>query len=233
MNTLLNGIFISEDGGVSALSLTATELAVPENIIASLSADMVLKSRLVAEVEPGCPASLCLGSGNISYWTVHLSQLPLRCPYALNDKGELVPNVSGKDNVLELFWTPPSSMRLEMLIPVEAQGAQFVCREPYLLAFDEKCAWRLPLANLYEDGKLCMGSYHSRSGTQLGCIKLALNQLKSGQWSADLADRTVLEHTRALFRFKANNSGFDQVSVANWQKYCNKVVIGNLQYVAL
>ena len=99
---------------------------------------------------------------------------------------------------MKLSWNPPDDMYLILLYHSKS-------RLSYLSALSTvtKKLYRLPLSNLYEDGKLCLGRAASAAlSATSGCIeqsRVMIKQFESGEWNTDLSPN--LTFTKAIMQF--------------------------------
>jgi hypothetical protein len=148
----------------------------------------------------------------------------------------MVPMFSaGEDRAEHTFeWTPPAGVGL-YYVWADNQVPYFIAIAPRLL--DPKssmAAFRLPLPNIYGDGRVCMGrewSYRSQTGLgEAGSEPLAraVNRFWSSGWNADLLDSISSSH--AMFRFTPE--GAQQPVPDNWRSHCSIISHAAFNWVA-
>jgi hypothetical protein len=132
---------------------------------------------------------------------------------------------------MNLVWTPPSTMGLYLVLYWEvgtAGSINSVEPVPYLVAASvNKRTYLLPIPNLYDDGKICLGRDEtSRAQTfrTLGGLGAQLDAatkiLQETTWNVDLL-RNVSGHTQDMFRFDADGK---QMPVPNdWTEHCTLI----------
>lgn len=179
-----------------------------------------------------------INEGSVCYYTVRLKSIPMKSPFRLVEN-VLVPNFSSNvDPVLPLIWTPPEGMGLAMLIIIQSAKVDVNKYESstefqYLVAFDAKTAlYRMPLANVYDDGRLCLGRFDAVANSHVEVIDKVLAQFKASQWNSDLWRKPEL--SQKMFRFKPSNENFEVLPpLEPWQKLCEKISTGILNNLVL
>lgn len=210
-------------GKITRRVTNEAEIHVSDELMSSLSGNIIRKQRRIMEVLPGVMAHVSFGNG-WALWSMEIAKIPMRCPFHMVDK-MLVPNLSSEtDEILELTWTPPASMRLRYGVWIEPYDARdmFQASYSYLVAYDERGqSYKLPLGNLYDDCRLCTGKYENRSNNHVKLIHNSLKQFEQGLWNADLWKNP--EQTQRMFRFKPKDEGFAVLPIdGNWTSLCNK-----------
>jgi hypothetical protein len=113
---------------------------------------------------------------------------------------------------MSMDWTVPETMRLYFVsrwaFAAGIEGAVGVMPLFYLIAVDpsQKRTHILPLPNIYDEGKVCMGS-----GTDMEKFDLrqdvfqqqdyALNAFLKSRWNADLLNENRAKNSKLIFRF--------------------------------
>lgn len=180
-------------------------------------------------------------STNIQYWSIPMLELCLRTTFGANG-AEFFPTFAHKDSAevpMEVIWNladaminQETGMRIRFVAEVATNGPNgFYVRDHYLYAFDPRgAAYKLPLGNLYENCRLCMGDYDNTSGSAAGAVILALKQFRSAPWNSDLfSDEDVVMR---FFRFKPLEKGFQTLPIIeDWTRDCSKVGTANLKFI--
>jgi hypothetical protein len=92
--------------------------------------------------------------------------------------------------------------------------------------------YRIPLSNVYDDCKVCMGDYNTEHPTLQQALDAALEQFLTSPWNADL--RKSSEKSDAFFRFKPENAGFETLPVVGqWNNLCERVELPALEFLVL
>jgi hypothetical protein len=119
-------------------------------------------------------------------------------------------------------------MFLFYIATLNKTGAQWGASDVYLIATrkGDKKFYRLPLNNLYEDGRVCMGSGYFLEGKTLSDqFAGSLKHFESSPWNTDLANHSRPENARAMFSFDLK--GKQKTVDGDWAKYCQAVNNGN------
>ena len=177
----------------------------------------------------------------IQYWSIPMNELVLRTTFGVNE-GEFYPTFAPKDSPevpMEVVWNQATgmseqghSMEIRFVAEVGLNGAHgFYVRDHYLFAFDErKAAYKLPLGNLYENCRLCMGDYDSTCSSATGSLVTALKQFRAAPWNSDLFSDEDIVHK--FFRFKPLEKGFQTLPIqVDWTTVCTKVSTANLKFI--
>jgi hypothetical protein len=220
-------IVLRENNTFLRRTITDEEFSITNEVVAAMASDLVLTVRTVFGL-PNDHGPVNLSLGRDRYYTVMLSHLSIKTAWIFfKDKNILTPNF-GSGNVppvMTMKWYPPAEMELYAVFNLDVIGTILAV---YLLAYhhEDKTWWRLPLGNLYDDGKVCMGRTPNPSSTSdQDTIVKWLAILEQSQWNADLWNS--VEKTQRLFQFKPlKDSGFEQVPLpkdVNWMSLCDKI----------
>ena len=171
----------------------------------------------------------------VATYTIQCRTIPLRTRFKLDGK-VMVPLFGTHNNepILQLKWTAPDSMRIYLIVEVTQQPtgrspSTFQCSNQWLVAVDSSQRyWRLPTSNVYEDCRLCIGTFDSVGTSHVDVLSLAWKQFHLSEWNTDLSDRAGsggAQNAAALFRFTPNEKeGFTQLPCpASWMSYCTKI----------
>lgn len=226
---------LEKSGEIIRRDITERAVDVGESIVNSLSAnvDRIVKFAFQTR-DPSMMVHL-RACADANYWTVEMPRIVLRTSFKM-DRDHLVPNFSGDGIDMPLFWTPPSSCKLAfMVIEKMRTSSSRWLNFAYLFAInsDNRC-YRLPLANIYADCKLCLGEFESTGATSHAVILKALDQFDKSEWNSDLWRQDENgAHTMAMFRFKPEGDNFVQVMPENWTALCQKVATPMCEKVVL
>lgn len=169
-------------------------------------------------------------SRDIDHLSIHTFYRPVK---DINDKVILVPVFQQPGAEMNFRWEPPGSMKLYVICFWEStfiiNGA---APKIYLVAKDTttRKTFLLPLPNLYEDARICLGNeledFIGKSGVdQLG---LAIAKLQTAKWNTDLL-RSVHHEVESLFRFDPD--GKQLPPAAPWTTACRAVNHHAYQYL--
>lgn len=165
-------------------------------------------------------------------FTIPVISLPMRAHFEPSeDKSYIYPQFSASDDkpTIDLRWLVPASMIVVIVADVTfAKEPGYTIANSYLVAIDgSRRTYRLPVSNVYEDGRMCNGSYDNRGRTAAEALSKLWRQFQTSRWQSDLADRggaAVKDGAKNLFRFKAlEPSGFEQLPpMKTWTSCCTK-----------
>jgi len=214
------------DGKLFREDITRREIGITPQIARAMSGDVSARANAIAQHERWGQFNVQVESTGDCWWTALLPRLTIKCPWRM-DGGKWTPNLNNpEDPIQALDWIPPDDMRLVFLMPVKWSPGNCIAEKvghTYLFAFDNQGAtWRLPLGNLYDECRICLGQERFAAASHMQCVAAALEQFANSQWNADLW-RTQAQ-TKALFSFLPKDSGFDQIPPErHWTSYCSKV----------
>jgi hypothetical protein len=103
----------------------------------------------------------------------------------------------------------------------------------YLAATSESnLTYRIPLSNVYDDCRICMGDYDAGGDSLPQALECALNQFLISPWNSDL--RKSSAKSDAFFRFKPKNEGVETLPVeGQWNNLCERVSVPALESLCL
>lgn len=214
---------VLKDDGIHEVSITTRRLKTEQQVL-----DILCDGRLSSIPDVfsvgGSRAHLKHAPPRYNYVTVEVPHIVLNANFEVVDD-LILPKFLGKHVTpampLRPIWTPPGDCRLRFLVCADSLTAT-VC---HLVAFDSSSkAYRLPLPNIFEDCKVCMGEYDptGKNLHQTACI--SVDQFFGSPWNTDLLDDDRLNSSRELFRWKPSGDKLDQVYPAeHWTTYCEKV----------
>lgn len=119
------------------------------------------------------------------------------------------------------LWHPPDDMKLwlvSVMTPTGPSGA-YLPELTYIIAVGKKKFYRLPLPNLYEDCRICMGSWASKNiETWQDRFIEVYEQFWNAPWNTDLSDKHKPTESTAMFVF--DSKGKQLPSPDGWEKLC-------------
>lgn len=222
---------ISPTGGIVIRNIQETDIRLGDNALSELNAKSPRRLANLDDIPNwGRVGVTTVGAHN--FYTVWINRIPMNARFRLLE-GVMVPQFnSSTDPLMTLVWDPRHlDLKLKMLIRITREGNADVV---WLFAYDSQGkAWRLPLANVYEDCKLCTGQYDSYSDTHLGVVRKVLTQFEQGNWNKDLWDG--VEQTHRFFRWAPKNDQFEVLPPSPdgtvWTTLCKKVAHQFMEYV--
>lgn len=163
-----------------------------------------------------------------------LPALPLKTAFHAVDK-LMLPVFSSDKAPMSLSWVPPKDMDLRFIVGATYGAPQsnyptgyFQFNTSYLLAFSsEKRCYKLPMPNIYADGRLCLGNSHIEVQSTLQDVYLATYRLFcDAPWGTDLWDN--IEITQKLIRLEPTKDGFKSLPPDGDWKAMSAVVANEL-----
>lgn len=220
MNT--TEIIIRENGTIAERVVQERTLKVQKAVLEELSAYVTREVRNAFDV-PNLGHAHANVSKDSTVWSVRLDRVPLNTCFGMVG-GVLVPKFESAEMQMPLEWKVPEEVRLVFVTETKFQGPKTVVQANWLFAFnDVGNAYRLPLPNLYDDCKLCMGTFTTAHNSAQECLVASLEQFRKSEWNSDLMPS--IEDAQRFFRFKPTNETFDTLSIDAeiWTDLCEKV----------
>lgn len=233
---------IREQGAIVRRNVREDVLNVPPDFLQRLNGDTNLIVRDIMTASGPQQFSELPVHGRIgtkySYYTMRLPAIVFQCTFKTiaGDPLILFPDFTGGQELV-MVWEAPHSMALAFVVSVNHDRHPTTPTQ-WLFAVDPQgVTWRLPIANLFEDCKLCLGDGWADPGSHSSCVSQALQQLIKSPWNKDLwgAAGNVRDHTAAMFRWSVDKEGKrSQLPVPeNWQPLCTKVAVDAFKHVVL
>lgn len=121
------------------------------------------------------------------------------------------------------YWTKPESMALFIIQQFKYIGGAWAAGETYLIATrkGDGAYYRLPMTNIYEEARVCMGAWKLEGKTFQQWYDHAVKHLANSPWNCDLRDQSRTEDMQAIFSFKLD--GTQAPVPEDWHKHCKKV----------
>lgn len=235
-----NLLMITEKG-VERWVIHKYQLKVNESqLMESIARNVVRKCEAVIKI--GGPYGMACVSLKQTFemWSVRVLKLSLECPFYLQDGVHTPAFADGNQAVMKLEWTP--HMKVVLGITVHKDMTTRYAGDHYLIAFDARGnMWRMPVANLYEDGKLCHGQPSSKFDCSLDCVMDCCKRFSNSKWNADLyqlSDEKRFRSTRDMFRWAPDDKGFNQLPLTlsgskDWTSLCQKISNETLQQLIM
>lgn len=213
---------LASDGSFSKRVIQEIELEITDAIMQAVAGD-VTRTTLNVFALDGCgPIHLSMGT-SVGFITINLPTIPIKAPYTTAGGGILVPNFAGGTPILSLVWKVPTGMRVRLMFQFE----RLAVLDTWLFACDnENRTFRLPLANLHEDCRVCMGHNPVTAANVMQLAAKELETFASAQFNTDLWGD--VESTQRMFQFKPRNEKKDSwetlpVQADNWTNLCKQV----------
>lgn len=193
------------------------------------------KQPAIDEID-GLPVTLATSEANCLAG-VSIKGFSLRT-WAKEHNGLLVPTFQkeGRETMERtLAWTPPGTMKLFMIVKAKSDlvNKQWMLVESYLIAKAASAVpagfFRLPLPNIYPDGRVCLGNdFKGHSPTLLGVLKAAIRRLNESSWNTDMLPD--MDESWKLLRFNSTTLAAETPE-GNWWDACTR--ISRLEYDSL
>lgn len=207
-----------------------TEVSLTDAVIGTMSNGVSVSIRSAMQLqshEETMRVSGRFASDDTSVWVVNLRSI--RFTAGITSRDGLVSLNFESPNKMEVLWKPPADMAMSLLVTVyRGDGGSWWCDKCYLVAYDrDGVAYRMPVANVFDDTSLCTGEYSRTGATIQDLIRVSYVQFRESPWNADLYSSKSDEfkiRTTKLFRWRANNEGFEQIAPEQaWQTLCERV----------
>lgn len=213
---------ISDDGKVVRRTVTESALRITDDAFQTLVAGSPTKIKWVYND----PKTLCMDltvKGPLTLAIAWLYQLKLKAPFRLVNN-VLVPVFDSKvDPVMAIPFYPHAGCSMACITSCQWGGGGYQTVQVYFLMRDARLNyWLPPMPNLYEDGRVCHGTFAFRDKTSLLEIcQQSIQMIEEADWNNHL--HKPVEKTQAFFRFTPKNDGFETVPCPDWATHCTKI----------
>lgn len=234
---------ITEDGVIQNVNETWEDIKLNDSFMDNL---MVNSARKMTSVFPAMVIDPSLEQGKVhvnainssgdANWTVELPFLPITCPFKVDGDSLMTPAFGKTENpMVSVSWKPLEHMRLYWVVMITRSGVEKVpwtTGYQYVVAYHTDGTFhKLPVSNLYDDCRLCTGTYDGSAATHLEVLQKSWVQLVKAEWQGDLwhdKGAAYQERTDRLFRFKPAERGFEQLKPSvqkekKWTDYTDKI----------
>jgi hypothetical protein len=220
---------LTAEGAIKRRQISEEEIDVSAEIVQWLARDTHYRIPRVWNFENIGMAGVAI-QAEYMYWTIELTRLIMRAAWHPGNN-MLVPNFGSKsDPVLTVTWTPPADCRLKfitLLQPMPRDPNTWLWGGSWLLAQDKQgILWRLPMANVHDDGSCCTGMHPSPTDTScIGLLMKIIQNFDNANYNADLWKNS--ENTQRFFRVKQVDDKFTSLAPESgsspWSIFCLKV----------
>lgn len=232
-------IVITADNKILKRSTNESALEITDTVVATLLSDVSLGVGPVGEVrylDKPTVFALSLVSKNSLYATVRLPALKIVSTYLVGQGGLLLPTFGRGGDRMSAVWVKPTDIDLEivMLISAAYRPAEgWYHGMLWLFGMDKSATtWRLPLPNLYDDGRICTGNNSTHQPTLIGLLEVTLAAFANSPWNTDFYNTTT--ESPKFFRFKADKKDLvTQPIDGDWKKLSRKVGTSLSRYIQL
>lgn len=222
------GVLIKRDGRAYRFNIqTPTPIEASDEIMARIASQQGKEIIQPFDIN-GAACKMVLHKENTALVSFRIRVLTLRTYWMpLSDNQVLVPTWNNVPNSVEfaLRWPVPDSMRLHFAAECVRAGGMWKVSEPILFATHVPTVngfWRLPLPNMYDDGKICLGrdpSTHQADPSLHLMLTKVLAKLAETRWGVDLPPN--LTNSQAMFRFNMYDHSPIYYS-GEWSALCRK-----------
>jgi hypothetical protein len=232
-------VLLGEDGRVFRRVVQQREVVVDENAVFSAVKESQMARIPNAMIVGKSIAGLSIKeepSRVIIYATVSLPFVRFNTSFKTLEDGQVVvpvfekPNPSSSTPRFTVDWDVAvacqGKVRLWLLVEViKTKEPLFETSTCWLAATSSSGhIYRIPLSNVYDDCKICMGDTWGgrQQPTLQQSLDEALNQFLNSPWNSDLSKSR--EKSDAFFRFKPENEGFKTLpTTQQWNNLCERV----------
>lgn len=239
-------ILLNEDGRVFRREIIQKEVLINEDaVFAAFKSEQKvrLKDALLVGKNPTSLMVVNERSGIVNvHATVRLNTLKLNTGFKMADDA-MVPvfePYDGKKPRFNAEWDVnvacSGKVKLWLLIQTKHKPDESsVVGDCFIVATSAtNRTYRIPLANVFDDCRICMGDrWDGRTQPNIyAALDAAYEQFCNSPWNADLKRAT--EKSDAFFRFRAKNDGFETLPVnGQWSNLCERVSIPSLENLVL
>lgn len=225
-------ILILPDGKIIQRSIIETEKNIGHDVIERFSSGVVRSFPNVFSVE-GRPVEAFIEEGENGYFSTRVTKIPLKAPFKI-EEGILYPKFSATNEpVFPMEWITPDEMWLQLIVKCYTRERKTFIHTIWLIALDkENRAYRLPLANLFEDGRICIGDILNERVSAQDAVSAVWEQIKNSVWNGDLDMNP--DEAKSMFRFKALADGFEQLPpLSHWKELCRVIAPPILKIIGI
>ena len=228
-------IRLNPDGSSEYVVEHSEPKQIAESLIQRFGKDVVRVVKRVFPTPNGVAHMIITGTE--CYAVSRLPRINLLSHYDTLEDKTLVP-VFIKDDapnaanypVMPLVWECPKDMVLLFVARiynhdnVNEKMMTHKDQSCFLIAYNQqKQAWLLPLPNLYEDTAICMGQFDGISTNAARSFGVALEQFDKSSWNSDLIEKSRIEASKLMFRFKADKTETTCIPfTGDWTQLCQK-----------
>jgi hypothetical protein len=221
-----------QGGRLQRVEKTTNDVNIPPQILKEAANNITMSVPHAAMINDWGFLNLSLMPNGYVFATVPVQRIVLRTSLDVRN-GDVnkffVPNFASTENIVEATWKVPDDMRVILVLAMQTRGPTYCVGKSYLYAVDKRPEyWRLPLANIYEDGSVCEGREIRWFPSLMEAVVDMLSIFDKSRWTSHLwVDH---EKSQRMFRFSAlDKGGFDTLPVLNWPSNCTKVVVAEIQ----
>jgi hypothetical protein len=237
-------VLLSEDGRIFRRNIAQTEVMVDEAAVFTAFREgqsVQVRNALLVGGETASLGLKSLPDGRVSIAaTIPLKFIHLNTNFKL-EGGVAMPIFTTPDPnepTLNVDWDVrvacSGKVKLWFLVnTIQRHDGLFYNGECYLAASSvTNRIYRIPLANIYDEGRICMGVYTAINPSLQEALSMALTQFLASPWNSDL--HRPAEKSDAFFRFKVSNDGYETLPVVGqWSNLCERISVPQLDALIL
>ena len=220
---------LDSSGDFCEVVIAANKLEINDTFVSTLASRIPRKVRNLCKIKSKAFEDYVFVSASVlpsggCVFSIPIVAINLDATYTIQEK-VIWATFSKEDQRMILKWNAPGDMSLVFLVHVESTGVI----GSYLVATNSQGVnYRLPFGNIYEDCKMCGGSYVSASSSLLESAERALWQFENSPWNVDLAKPEYAKaggKLHSLASWNISNDEFVQVECLDWEANCEKVSV--------
>ncbi len=215
MRQLQNGateLIVDADHGFIRRQVYEVAVGRSEELLVRLAATSALVMRNIADVG-GCIVSASMASGIITAWA-RVPGIKITGKFKVVEGGKvLTPDFWTRDPGLDLSlpWASHPGMAIYFVVVMDRPNALFRLNNAYIVGSDTTSTvkgWLLPpIANLYDDGRICMGNEPVKCCPTIADQWIAaLAHFNAARFNPDLSSRLSTTVVGSQIRFDAANN---------------------------
>lgn len=232
METIPQEFIMLENDGFSRVILSKTPIGKASGILAGMAKKQKQLVKNIASFD-GMPIHAEIDSATATF-AVMLKHLTIDTHFALHEDGSVYPVYRKQERCLDskFNWIPPKDMELWFICvlgkTIDPSGSHSYC---FLLARKNKATYKLPLPNLHEDGRICMGGSWSgvKERTMIDFFISSIQHFQNGKFNADLLKSDGIRSSTDLFSF--NSSGGTIPPRIDWVERCQRVNVAAYEFL--
>lgn len=231
MRTLKNGeleVVLDNEHGFIRRTVYEEAVGRSEAVLNRLANENQMVMRSLATVD-GCIVSASMKGGIYTVWA-RVPGIKITGLFKVTGEGKiLTPNFWDRNGGMQLSlpWIAHPTMAIYFVVVMDKPNANFRTTNCYITGADTSGnvkGWLLPpLANLYEDGRICMGREPVKCFQTIGDQWLgSLTHFNNAQFNADLSSR--LNQVTVASQFSWNAADNKQLPIKDdWYKGWTKI----------
>jgi hypothetical protein len=206
-----NCVALAEDGSAHRIRFERLPITAMARVHEHLTRDAKIRLPNAYEFN-GQPVNIAMHEG-LYYASTILTSITLATAYLADETGTLTPCFAADDNAIPLRATWPTPPGITVRFGIVAEAGYRLLEARLFVQTSDPGFFRLPLPNVYEDAKICLGSRADgfRDAILVKLMTKAIEHFTNATWNADLLTEAVRDGAKAIFRIPADKVGTDSI----------------------